>query len=79
MAGDKKYKIAFIWYWDRASEIKPNWRDGLRSALEIIEKKHTTDKIAKIRGLQSKYGLLNVFHNSDDKKYFKKLWVLLPF
>ena len=21
--------IAFIWEWERASEIEPNWRDGL--------------------------------------------------
>lgn len=33
-------KIAFIWYWKRASEIMPNWRDGLRAAIEIISKKH---------------------------------------
>jgi len=32
----------------------------------ILEEKHTTDKIAKIRGLQPKYAILNVFHNSDD-------------
>lgn len=33
-------KIAFVWFWPRASEIYPNWRDGLRSALEVISKKH---------------------------------------
>lgn len=33
-------RLAFIWYWDRASEIYPNWRDGLRAALEEIEKEH---------------------------------------
>jgi len=33
----------------------------------ILEKKHTTDKVAKIRGLQPKYAILNIFHNSDDK------------
>ena len=33
-------KIAFVWFWDRATEIKDNWRDGLRSALELIGKKH---------------------------------------
>jgi predicted phage terminase large subunit-like protein len=32
----------------------------------IVEKKHTTDKVAKIRGLQPKYAILNVFHNSSD-------------
>lgn len=33
-------KIAFVWYWDRASEIFPNWRDGLRGAIEEIAKTH---------------------------------------
>ena len=36
-------RIAFIWWFDRATEIKPNWRDGLRAALEEIEKEHTVD------------------------------------
>jgi len=36
--------IQFIWYWNRAKEIYPLWRDGLRAALEHIEKKgHTVD------------------------------------
>jgi hypothetical protein len=33
-------RIAMIWYWDRASEIYPNWRDGLRAAMEEIAKRH---------------------------------------
>lgn len=33
-------KIAMVWYWDRASEIYPNWRDGLRAAIEKISKSH---------------------------------------
>ena len=33
-----KLKIALVWYWDRASEILPNWRDGLRAALEELER-----------------------------------------
>jgi glycosyltransferase involved in cell wall biosynthesis len=36
-------KIAFVWEWDRAKEIYPNWRDGLRAAMEIISKKWTVD------------------------------------
>lgn len=32
--------IAFVWYWNRASEIMPYWRDGLRAALELIDKNH---------------------------------------
>lgn len=31
-------KIAFIWYWGRASEIYDDWRDGLRAAMEEIGK-----------------------------------------
>ena len=33
-------KIAFIWWFDQASGIFQNWRDGLRAAMEEIEKKH---------------------------------------
>src|SRR3990167_6497938 len=33
-------RISFIWYWNRAEEIYPNWRDGLRAALEAIEQTH---------------------------------------
>jgi len=40
--------------------------DSTVKTMTVIEKKHTTDKIAKIRGLMPKYGILNVFHNSDD-------------
>lgn len=31
-------KIAIVWYFDRASEIMPNWRDGLRGATEELVK-----------------------------------------
>jgi hypothetical protein len=40
MDGDKKLKIAFLWYFDKASQVYDNWRDGLRAALEVIEKDH---------------------------------------
>lgn len=36
-------KIAVIWYYSRASQALPNWRDGLRSAIEIIEKSHQVE------------------------------------
>ena len=36
-------RIAFVWEWERAAEIEPNWRDGLRAALEILAKKHIVD------------------------------------
>lgn len=39
----KKLSCAFIWEWDRAKEIYPLWRDGLRACVEEIEKKHNVD------------------------------------
>lgn len=33
-------KICFVWWFDKASQVYDNWRDGLRSAIEIIEKEH---------------------------------------
>ena len=32
--------LAFIWYFKKASQIMLYWRDGLRSALEILAKDH---------------------------------------
>ena len=36
-------KIAFVWYWDKAKEIYPDWRDGLRAAMELVGEKHQVD------------------------------------
>lgn len=33
-------KICFLWYFDKASQVYDNWRDGLRSAIELIGKEH---------------------------------------
>lgn len=32
--------IAFVWYYDKASHILPSWRDGLRSAMDLVAKQH---------------------------------------
>ena len=36
-------KFAFVWWWGRAKEIYPNWRDGLRAALEVLSNKFPVD------------------------------------
>ena len=36
-------KIAFIWYFEKATWVFPNWRDGHRRAIEEIGKKHEVD------------------------------------
>jgi len=38
-------KISFLWHFDKAPQVYPNWRDGLRGAMEEIEKKHDVDWI----------------------------------
>src|SRR3990167_6603916 len=38
-----RLKLAFVWYWGRAKEIYPNWRDGLRAALEELSKQFRVD------------------------------------
>ena len=36
-------KICFLWFWGRANEIYPNWRDGLRGAIEELSTRHQVD------------------------------------
>ena len=38
-----KLRLAWIWEWERAKEIEPHWRDGLRGCLEEIAKDHEVD------------------------------------
>lgn len=41
--GKKTFNIAFVWYWDKASSVIDNWRDGLKAALEIVGQEHQVD------------------------------------
>ena len=36
-------RLAFLWWWGRAEEIYPYWRDGLRAAIEEIGKNNDVD------------------------------------
>jgi len=40
--------------------------DSSVKTMLVMEKKSVVDKVAKMRGLQPKYAILNVFHNSSD-------------
>lgn len=70
MDGDKKLKIAFIWWFDKASTVYDNWRDGLRAAMEEIGKKHEVqwflDKTLPDPGV---YDFL-LFWSSTNEEYF---------
>jgi len=38
-------KISFCWYFDKAPLVYENWRDGLRAAIELLEKEYEVDWI----------------------------------
>lgn len=36
-------RIALVWWWNKAEEVYPYWRDGLRAAMEYIGQDHEVD------------------------------------
>ena len=68
-------KIAFVWEWERASEIEPNWRDGLRKALEILGQDPQVDwYLAKAPEIKKDYDFILTWcdSNSNFSKFFTK-------
>lgn len=66
-------KIAFVWYFDKASSIFNNWRDGLRAAIEIIQKDHDVDwYLDKQLPVPGDHDFL-LFWSSSQEDYFSKL------
>lgn len=64
--------LSFIWYWNRASEIYPLWRDGLRGALEELSKTHTVDiYLGEVEPPDNADFLL--FWGDSDCPFFEKL------
>lgn len=64
--------INFLWYWNRAAEIAPDWRDGLRAALEEIVKSHQVNVLlGEIEPLDDADFLL--FWGDSNCPFFDKL------
>ncbi len=62
--------ICFIWYFDKSGQVFDNWRDGLRSALELIEKDHRVDwylnkKLPSEASLEKYYDFVLVWDDSN--------------
>ncbi len=68
-------RIAFIWPFVHAKDIYSKWRDGLRSAMEIIEKKHKVDWFLAddFPKLDDDYDFL-LYWSSSIEDYFKDLY-----
>ncbi len=62
-----KLKISIIWYWNKASQILPNWRDGLRAAIEVIGETHDVDFFLdeRVPSLDEKYDAVLVWGDSN--------------
>ena len=65
--------ISFVWYFDKASSVFDNWRDGLRAAMKKISKEHKViwylDKTMPDPG-DSDFLL---FWSSSNEDYFNQL------
>lgn len=67
-------KISFIWFWNRASEIMPKWRDGLRRAIEYIAKTNEVDWFLdeKVPSPKDKYDAL-IFWGDSNCPFFSNI------
>jgi len=59
--------LSIIWYWNKASQILPLWRDGLRAALEVIGKTNDVDYFLdeRVPGLNDNYDAIIVWGDSN--------------
>jgi glycosyltransferase involved in cell wall biosynthesis len=65
-------RISFLWYFDKASQISERWRDGLRSALEIIGKKHEVDWYLDKKVPEDEYDFILLWDDSNSE-FFNQL------
>lgn len=66
-------KINFVWEWDKAKQIMPLWRDGLRAATEIISTVHDCEwKLNEVPDDDCDWIITWCDSNSQFSKYFSK-------
>ena len=65
-------KIAFVWYFDKAGSVVNNWRDGLRSAMEIIGKTNKVDWFLDKEVPDDNYDFILLW-DSSESDFFNKL------
>lgn len=59
--------IGVVWFWDRASEIWDNWRDGYRAAFEVIAKDHKVDWFLDKKLPDKGYDYIHVWDDSNSQ------------
>lgn len=65
-------KIAFVWWWDQADSVYDNWRDGLRAAIELLEKKHDVHWIIGKELPEDIYDVI-LFWDDSNSTFFDKI------
>lgn len=65
-------KICFLWYFDKAPQVYDNWRDGLRSAMELIGKDHQVDWIIGKEYPSYDYDAILLWDDSNSE-FFSKI------
>lgn len=65
-------KIAFLWYFDKASSVVNNWRDGLRAAIELVGSKHTVDWYLDKEKPKDEYDFI-LFWDDSNSEFFNYL------
>lgn len=64
-------KIQIVWEWDKAKQIEPLWRDGLRAATEILAKRHdVTWKLNEVPDGDCDWIITWCDSNSQFSRYF---------
>ena len=69
MRNKSNLSIAFVWYFDKADKVYDNWRDGLRSAIELLEKKHQVEWVIGQILPEDKFDVI-LFWDDSNSKFF---------
>lgn len=62
--------ICFLWFFDKAPQVYDNWKDGLRSAIEEIEKEHKVHWIIGKEYPEDKYDAI-LFWDDSNSGFFR--------
>lgn len=65
-------KLCFLWFFAQAPDVFDNWRDGLRAAIELIEKQHKVDWIIGKRFPEDKYDGI-IFWDDSNSDFFHRI------
>lgn len=65
-------KICFLWFFDKAPQVYDNWRDGLRSAIELIGKDHQVSWVIGKEYPEDNFDIL-LFWDDSNSEFFNKI------